>query len=190
MAEAPRRVNSRSGDGAGTAGLDHRDKSQPGAFMSLRRFALIVFSLAGTSCADDPVDPGPTVPPPPLASIPLSLCHRDANGTTVLEVSEPALSTHLGHGDYRTELRVDHGTPPTGWEVGVRFNRISDAVQSARDTRIQNQENVAGACRITIEVARGTYTGTTDPTGDPGLERFPLLIDVPDITLRGSMRMS
>jgi hypothetical protein len=72
----------------------------------------------------------------------------------------------------------------------VHFARITDAILAARLVRLARNEKENGACRITIAVGSGSYAGSFDAGADPALERFPLLIDVPDITLRGALRVS
>jgi hypothetical protein len=108
-------------------------------------------------------------------------------GAGYLEVAQPALKGHLGHGDYVTTLVVSHDAAQTG--DGVHFVRIGDALGAARAGRLDRGELAEAACRITIAVAAGVYNGTV--TGQPfdDIDRFPLIVDVPDITLRGALVM-
>jgi len=55
--------------------------------------------------------------------------------------------------------------------------------------RIARDEQTTGACRITIAVAAGSYRGSVTESADPALDRFPLVIDVPDVTLQGALQM-
>ena len=55
--------------------------------------------------------------------------------------------------------------------------------------RIARGEQESAACRITIVVSAGTYPGSVAASTDPAFERFPLIIDVPDITLQGAFDM-
>lgn len=103
------------------------------------------------------------------------------------ELPPAALGGHLSHGDYVAELLVDPATTLAG--DGVHFRRLTDAILGARAARVSNDEETSGACRITILAAAGTYVGSFEATTDPTLEAFPLIIDVPDITLQGALDM-
>jgi hypothetical protein len=59
---------------------------------------------------------------------------------------------------------------------------------AARDGRLARGESTSAACRITITVDPGDYQGNTGGTGRD-LEQFPLVVDVPDMTLRGALVM-
>ncbi len=117
----------------------------------------------------------------------VAICHESGWGAGYLEVAQPALKGHLGHGDYVTTLVVSHDAAQTG--NGVHFVRIGDALGAARAGRLDRGELAEAACRITIAVAAGVYNGTV--TGQPfdDIDRFPLIVDVPDITLRGALVM-
>ena len=117
----------------------------------------------------------------------VAICHQSGWGAGYLEVAQPALKGHLGHGDYVTTLVVSHDAAQTG--NGVHFVRIGDALGAARAGRLDRGELAEAACRITIAVAAGVYNGTV--TGQPfdDIDRFPLIVDVPDITLRGALVM-
>jgi hypothetical protein len=71
----------------------------------------------------------------------------------------------------------------------MHFATIGAALASAAASRAAAGELVAGACRITIVVSPGTYQGTVG-TASGALEHFPLIVDVPDITLRGALVMA
>ena len=108
-------------------------------------------------------------------------------GGRILSVGAPALAAHLAHGDYVTTLLVSHATGQS--DDVVSFRRIGDALTAAHDGRIDRGELTSAACRITIVVSADSYRGTAigQPSGD--IERFPLIVDVPDITLRGALVM-
>jgi hypothetical protein len=115
----------------------------------------------------------------------IAVCHVP-DGGKILEVAEPALAGHLSHGDYITTLLVSHesGQPADG----AHFGSIGEALAAARGGRLARGELVSAACRITIVVSAGAYQGTAGPASG-GLEQFPLIVDVPDITLRGALEM-
>jgi hypothetical protein len=116
----------------------------------------------------------------------VSVCHAPNATPSIIEVAGAALHAHLAHGDYVTTLRVSHDDAPA--DDGVHFRRISDALHEARTGRLSRGELVDAACRITIQVSAGSYAGTTgDASGH--VESLPLIVDVPDLTLRGAMTM-
>jgi hypothetical protein len=116
------------------------------------------------------------------------LCHQPDSGPQLIEVSTSAREAHLAHGDYVARLVVDPATPVTGDRQ--HFARITDAVLAARALRIARRETTAGTCRITIAITPGTFTGSFDATSTPALERFPIIIDVPDVSLSGATRLA
>lgn len=158
-----------------------------------------IVMVALAACSDAPV--GSTdVPDQPSAGVPaersgpalrgmagtVSICHRSGGGPEILEIGAPAVAAHLAHGDYVTTLRVDRLTESA--DGAIRYRRIGDALDAARAGRRARGELLSGACRITILVSAGTYPGSTAPAS-PEDERFPLIVDVPDITLRGALAM-
>jgi len=104
----------------------------------------------------------------------------------ILDVSPSDLAIHQAHGDYVTNLAVTNSDQP---DDGVRFRRIGDALAAARTGRLTRGELESAACRITISVASGVFRGTAVHPAANGLEHFPLVVDVPDITLRGALVM-
>lgn len=116
----------------------------------------------------------------------VSVCHVARSSATIMQLPLAALAGHRDHGDYVTSLEVQHGV---GSGDGIRFGRITDALAAARETRLAQNELDEGACRITINVAAGSYTGSITPTADATVESFPLIVDMPDVTLRGSLTM-
>jgi hypothetical protein len=114
------------------------------------------------------------------------LCHMGDDGPSIIEVGAPARKAHIAHGDYLARFAVNNSVGDAG--DGIHFGRIGDAIAAARAIRIARNEQTAAACRITIDVAPGSYSGVA--SGDPGTaDAFPLIIDVPDITLHGSLEM-
>jgi hypothetical protein len=118
----------------------------------------------------------------------VSVCHVAGSSPTILDVAAPALPGHLGHGDYVTTLLVSHENAAT--EDGVHFRRIGDALGAARAGRLARGEFVSAACRITIVATADTYRGTVTGTPPADADQFPLIVDVPDITLRGALDMT
>lgn len=152
--------------------------------------ALALGTTLLASCAAD----SPSAPSSERAELTLTpapgkfrVCHRPAGHDAVLEIGPGGLADHLAHGDYITTLMVSHdpGQPTDG----AHFRTITGALSAARASRTAAGETLAGVCRITIVVSSGTYQGTVDAaTGD--LEHFPMIVDVPDITLHGALVMA
>jgi len=121
------------------------------------------------------------------ASGKVDVCHKPGGQAGILEVGLDGLADHLAHGDYISTLLVSHeGGQPTD---AAHFVTISDALASAAASRAAAGETVAAACRITILVSAGTYQGTVG-TASATLEHFPMIVDVPDITLHGALVMA
>ena len=91
-------------------------------------------------------------------------------------------------GAYITRVIVDPATAQAG--DGQHFTRITDAIAAVRAGRIARGEKTlpTAACRITIEVTPGTYTGDFAPSAVK--EVLPLVLDVPKVTLEGGLRMA
>lgn len=117
----------------------------------------------------------------------VAICHLPESDAAVLEVGAPALDAHRAHGDYLTTLLVSHD--PDRPADDVHFATIGAAVSAARTGRLARGELVSAACRITIVVSAGVYTGTALGQASDVVDRFPLIVDVPDITLRGALTM-
>ena len=117
----------------------------------------------------------------------VNVCHKPSTGGSILGIGVAGLADHLGHGDYISTLIVSHdaGQPADG----AHFATIGGALAAAKASRIAAGEALAGACRITILVSSGTYQGTIG-TASGALEHFPLMVDVPDITLHGALVMA
>lgn len=116
----------------------------------------------------------------------VSICHSSEPGSTILNVGAPALGAHLAHGDYVTTLVVGQ-SPEVG--DGVHFESIGAALDSAREGRLARGELLSAACRITVVVPAGIIYGSAFAPASGSIEHFPLVVDVPDITLRGALVM-
>ena len=140
-------------------------------------FALTSLALLLGCAGDKVIEPtGPTI----------SVCHFSASLGTATDIPLADLAAHKSHGDYVTHLDVS-GTAVTG--DGMHFTRVTDAVAAARGIRVAHSELETAACRITIAVAKGVLPGSTPPSTDAAFERFPIVIDVPDITVKGALKM-
>jgi hypothetical protein len=116
-----------------------------------------------------------------------ALCHRSGGPGTIIRVTASELSDHLNHGDYLTTLYVEHGdTQP---DDGAHFHRIGDALAAARAGRLGRGELRSGACRITISVGTGVFQGSALRAPTARIDHFPFVVDVPDITLQGTLVM-
>lgn len=142
--------------------------------------ALLATLVVLVACKDD----SPTGP----SGRQLSVCHRpNANTPAILlSIFESERASHQAHGDYVARLSVDKTNTPGD---SIQFRTITEALASARAGRIARNETSAARCRITIDVAAGTYDGTAGATTDATLERFPMIIDVPDISIVGALKM-
>lgn len=150
------------------------------------RLPWLVTLAVVAACADRA---GPAGLAPSAASLgqSVTVCHRSAAPRTI-GIAPAALRAHLAHGDHLARLVVDPADPRVG--DGVHFARITDAVDAVRAVRLARGERTAAACRITIEVAAGRHLGTFDGPGDATIERYPIILDVPDLTLRGALRIA
>ncbi len=157
--------------------------------LTVARAIALTFPLLATGCATDTAVLAPDIVSAShrnAAARKVSVCHTPAESPAILEVAGPALRAHLAHGDYVTTLLVRRDA--TSDDTGVQFNRITDALGAARAGRLARDEATSAACRITIDVSAGRFEGTASlATG--ALEQFPLMVDVPDITLRGALAM-
>lgn len=155
-----------------------------------RALALGLGAIMLASCtADVPV--APRADRVALALAPaagkVNVCHKPSTGGRILEIGVDGVADHLGHGDYISTLIVSHD--PNQPADGAHFATIGDALAAAHASRIAAGEALAGACRITILVSPGAYQGTIG-TASGALEHFPLVVDVPDITLHGALDMA
>lgn len=132
-------------------------------------------ALAIAACGDDATGPVARV----------AVCEPGA--TSAREVPISALAGVQKSRGYATEITVDPSARPVD---GVRYRRITDALAAVRQVRQSLSAGGGGACRITITVLPGTFVGTTASTSDSTLERLPLMLDVPNVTLQGSYAMA
>jgi hypothetical protein len=156
----------------------------------LRRIAPSLCLAALAACSDRPdslVAPDFHATNASSGDRTVALCHLAGSDGTTIEVSTSALQAHMGHGDHIARFEVDPAHGALG--DGIHFARIGDAVAAARDIRVARGELERAACRITIVVAPGTFRGSVEPSSDPSLERFPLVLDFPDVTLQGALDM-
>jgi len=116
----------------------------------------------------------------------ISICHVAGTTGTITEIQLSDLPEHKRHGDYPATLVVDRLST-----VGdsIHFTRVTDAMNVAREGRITRGELTSALCRISIQVAPGTFTGAYGQSPDATKETYPIVIDVPDITLKGAMVM-
>jgi hypothetical protein len=121
------------------------------------------------------------------AATSLSVCHRSGATGTIIEISPGDLAERLRQGDYLTSLEVSPASAVPS--DGVHFRHIGDALAAARAGRLSRDEGRTAACRITITVVAGNFRGTSGEVRGRDLEHFPLVVDVPDLTLRGAMEM-
>jgi hypothetical protein len=115
----------------------------------------------------------------------VSICHVSGASGTVMNVFASELPAHRSHGDYAATLWVDRQSSALG--DGFHFSRIGDALTAARAVRVARNETATASCRITIVVAPGVVPGSVSASADPTLERFPLVIDFPSVTLHGAL---
>jgi len=132
--------------------------------------------IAGCNSDDIIVPSGPKV----------FVCHTAGSVSTVTDIFLSELPSHKAHGDYVAQLEVNPLSTPGD---SIQFRRVTDALAVARAGRIARNEVERAGCRITIVVAAGTFRASTAESSDPLVERLPFVIDVPDITLKGALRM-
>lgn len=106
--------------------------------------------------------------------------------TTITNIPLADLASYKSRGAYVAELSVDKNNTPGD---SIHFKTITEALAVARATRVAKNETEGAVCRITINVASGTYNGSTAPSADPLFERFPIVIDVPKISIIGAFNM-
>lgn len=137
--------------------------------------AAMVALMALVACSD-------AAEPPPFQERAV-VCEPGATTSTELPVAR--LGDLVARGGYVARLLVDRDITPT---PGVVFRRITDALKQARESRSLTASR-GSACRIVIQVSPGTYVGTTGTPAGPDIEQLPLLIDIPNVTLRGAYDM-
>lgn len=117
----------------------------------------------------------------------VSVCHGAGSAGRIIEIHTSELSRHLSQGDYVVNLVVSKQS--ASGDDGIHYSRIGDALSAARSGRLTRMETQTAACRITIAVDSGVYQGTFGGTSVAGLDKWPLIIDVPQISLIGSFKM-
>lgn len=117
----------------------------------------------------------------------ISVCHGSGSAGAVIDIPASQLAIHLSHGDYIAHLVVSHNASQL--EDGVHFQRIGSAIDAARAARLERGELQTAACRILITVADGMFRGSAFRAAAHDLDHFPLVVDVPKITLRGALVM-
>ena len=135
--------------------------------------------LATGACSDGPAAPSGEV---------LSVCQVAGATAGLVDIRASELPAHQEHGDYVARLIVDKNATAVG--DGIHFNRIGEAIAAARAGRIARSETSVAACRVTIAVGSGVFQGGVAAPAGAALEQFPLVIDVPDISLTGSFKMA
>src|SRR6185312_8022533 len=150
---------------------------------------LVAAALLLAGCGrDTPVAPDESPQSAVMASAAsIPVCHRSGTTGTIVQVSPAGLPGRLAQGDYLTTLVVTHeaGQP----DDGAHFRHIGDALAAVRAGRLARDEGRTAACRITITVVAGNFRGTSGDVRGRDLEHFPLIVDVPDLTLRGATKM-
>src|SRR5688572_9910547 len=75
----------------------------------------------------------------------VSVCHISGPAGTLLEVGASEVPEHRSHGDYVARLFVSRQSGPES--DNIHFARITDAIASARDGRIERGETSTARCR-------------------------------------------
>ena len=149
-------------------------------FWSGSVIALLSLLTLAAACNDTPTAATHKVPT-------VSVCQTLGTNTTLITtVPLSELASYQAKGAYVAELNVDRNSTVGD---GMHFKTITEAVTSARATRVAKGETENAVCRITINVASGTYNGSTAASIDPTFERFPIVIDVPKISVVGAFKM-
>ncbi len=145
----------------------------PSSAIALRLATLLVAAAVLPSCSSDPN--AATAGPADEADATVDL-HRWGGRSTCRKAADR----------YPTVLTVSADATPGD---GRTFTTIGAALEAARAGRIARGELTDAACRITINVAPGVYQGSATEPAAGLVEHFPLVVDVPDITLRGALKV-
>jgi len=137
----------------------------------------LVAALAITACESSTGPTGDTI----------SVCHVTGSAGTIISIHTSLLAGYKRQGDYVANLVVSKKSVASN--DSIHFARISDALTVARAGRLARGETQTAACRITIAVDTGVFQGTTDGTDGGSVDKWPLVIDVPQISLVGSFKM-
>ncbi len=177
---APRDIRSDYLNGASMFGhVSSHDSSFITSVSASRCGLALLLGGVFTACDSDRIPTEPTGPK-------VSVCHVQGAVSTVTDIFLSELPAHKTHGDYVARLEVNPLNSPGD---SIQFRRVTDALAVARAGRIARNEVERAGCRITIVVAAGTFRASTAESSDPLVERLPFVIDVPDITLKGALRM-
>ena len=130
------------------------------------------------SACDSHMDPAP---------LKISVCHLSGAVGTLTDVPLTELASHLAHGDYVARLSV--GKSQVASMDSVHFRRIGDALAVVRAGRLARGETQTAACPITIAVDTGVFLGSLDQQRAGDVDQWPLVIDVPSVSVRGSFTM-
>jgi hypothetical protein len=124
-----------------------------------------------------------------LALVALAACSADSPTAPAeaVALADQAAADQASLCHYPTALAVSHTSSKP--DDATHFHRIGDALAAARAGRLARRELQSAACRITITVGPGVFQGRGVPTENRFLEVYPLMVDVPDITLRGALVM-
>jgi hypothetical protein len=174
--------------------FDHEGMMKLSTHVSLLS-ASAMLSVIMMACAGDP----PTVPVTAVQKVSTSAQDGTQNEDEQILCRISSSSPHVGSNSIESrEDDPDHGhrvarfiVDKTSGEIGdgFHFQRIGDAIAAARELRVARGEQTTASCRIMIVVAPGIYRGSVNESADPTIERLPLVIDVPDLTLKGALAM-
>ncbi|MDQ2768077.1 MAG: hypothetical protein M3Y30_13075 [Gemmatimonadota bacterium] len=141
------------------------------------------------SCADNAPTAAPesSVSGAIAAASSVAICHRSGPFGVIINVPLSQLASRLSAGDYVAQLFVNHDLNQAS--DGIHFHRIGDALAAVHTGRLARGELERAACRITIAVAPGVFHVTATDSTSPSLDHVPLVVDVPNITLRGALVM-
>ncbi len=133
--------------------------------------------VLAAACGDD--DPTGTTAPTTTVTV----CQFVRGGAAAVTIDAASLDSAIATGAYPTDLRVDPMHPVND---GVQFKTITAAMTNVRASRAVHDERDIAACRVTITVSEGVLNATTSQTTDDAIEHLPIVIDVPDVTIRGA----
>jgi hypothetical protein len=83
---------------------------------------------------------------------------------------------------------VDRSSPAGGdGSASAPYRTITEALELARTIRFGADGSLASKERINVHVAAGTYVGSFSPSSDPLTEKLPVLLNVPQLNLKGAL---
>lgn len=150
----------------------------------IRIISLAIVLGAVSACASDRTLSAPSEPVETVR-----MCRAPSAGVgSLVDVPANEVAARQAQGDYVASLVVDPTTTHAG--DGIHFTRITDALDVVRALRTKRGEVTTASCTVAIDVAAGTYPGMASPTA-PGVngqfERFPIVIDMPGVALKGAL---